>query len=58
MNKCPCTECICRPICYGKSLGYLMRECQLISNYYYSTVTDNLEFLYKTIVEILKPQGI
>ena len=56
VNKCPCTECICRPICYEKDLDNLMKKCKLIYNYYLA-VSENFEFRYNTIVEILKPSG-
>ena len=33
MNKCPCRECICMPICRNKSYLRLVHECELINSY-------------------------
>jgi len=56
-DKCPCTECICKPICYGKDFSDLIKKCRLITDYYYFEVSGNFESRYKTIVKILNTSG-
>lgn len=55
MNKCPCIECICKPMCYRKHFNHLINDCYLISNYYYFSKWGNFEKRLKTIVEIINP---
>jgi len=33
VEKVPCEECICRPICKYKSLTFLIVKCSLVYNY-------------------------
>jgi hypothetical protein len=54
-NKCPCVECICKPICEGKSFSDLMGSCKLVSKYYYMGETENHYNRLKIIMINLKP---
>ena len=57
MNKCPCTNCVCMPICRHKLYGYLFRDCALLRNYMPKHDVIHLRHIEKmeTIVEILQP---
>jgi len=54
-NKCPCVDCICKPICSGKEFGDFIIDCQLIADYYYFSTSEDFEARQKTIVEIVNP---
>lgn len=54
-DTCPCIECICRPICNGKTFSNLMGDCQMISDYYYFSRLENFDFRLDTINKNLHP---
>ena len=47
MDKCPCYNCLCIPICRNKLYGQLFKDCLLVYNYSFnlrgSHVGDTLE---------------
>jgi len=54
-DKCPCIECICQPICGGKSFNDLMNNCKLVYEYYYFATKLMFDDRLKNIINILEP---
>jgi hypothetical protein len=55
--KCPCTNCICIPICRYKLFRYVFRDCKLANEYVenYGIVHKRDVIRMKELVAILKP---
>ena len=55
--KCPCVNCICVPVCRGKTFGILFRDCVLLINYIpnYRVPASRSIIRMSTLVNSLRP---